>query len=84
MALERGDGETFNIGTGVGTSVNALHKAIAAEAGCDVEVVHAPKRAGDVRTCVFAIEKAKAGLDWSPETPLSAGIKKTVDFFRKA
>jgi len=82
MALERGDGEIFNIGTGVGTSVNALHKAIAAEAGRDVEVVHAPKRAGDVRTCVFAVDKAKAGLGWSPQTSLADGIKKTVDFFR--
>jgi UDP-glucose 4-epimerase len=82
MALDRGDGEIFNIGTGVGTSVNALHKAIAAEAGRDVEVVRAPKRAGDVRTCVFAVEKAKAGLGWAPQTSLAEGIKKTVEFFR--
>jgi UDP-glucose 4-epimerase len=82
MALERGDSEIFNIGTGVGTSVNALHKAIAAEAGRDVEVVLAPKRAGDVRTCVFAVDKAKDGLGWSPQTSLADGIKKTVDFFR--
>jgi UDP-glucose 4-epimerase len=82
MALERGDGEVFNIGTGLGTSVNALHKAIAAEAGRDVEIVRAPKREGDVRTCVFAIDKANAGLAWSPQTSLAEGIKKTVDFFR--
>jgi UDP-glucose 4-epimerase len=83
-ALDRGDGQIFNIGTGVGTSVNALHKAIAAEAGRDVEIVRAPKRAGDVRTCVFAVEKAKTGLGWSPQTSLAEGIKKTVDFFRKS
>jgi UDP-glucose 4-epimerase len=83
MALERGDGDVFNIGTGVGTSVNALHQAIAAEVGRDVEVVHAPKRTGDIRKCIFAIEKAKTGLRWSPETSLLDGIKKTVDFFRK-
>ena len=82
MALQRGDGETVNIGTGVGTSVNALHRAIASEVGRDVEIVHAPKRAGDVRTCVFAVEKAKRVLGWSPETTLEAGIKKTVDYFR--
>lgn len=84
MALERGDGEIFNIGTGIGTSVNALHEAIAAEVGHDVDVVRAPKRSGDVRTCVFAIDKAKSGLQWAPETSLSQGIKKTVDFFRRA
>jgi UDP-glucose 4-epimerase len=83
-ALDRGDGQIFNIGTGIGTSVNALHKAIADEAGRDVEIVRAPKRAGDVRTCVFAVEKAKTGLGWSPQTSLAEGIKKTVDFFRKS
>jgi UDP-glucose 4-epimerase len=84
LALDRGDGQIFNIGTGIGTSVNALHKAIAAEAGRDVEIVHAPKRAGDVRTCVFAIDKAKSGLGWSPQTSLAEGIKKTMEFFRKS
>lgn len=82
MALDRADGEIFNIGTGVGTSVNELHKVIAAQVGRDVEIVHAPKRSGDVRTCVFAIEKAKRELGWSPETSLTDGIKKTVDYFR--
>jgi UDP-glucose 4-epimerase len=83
-ALDRGDGQIFNVGTGIGTSVNALHRAIADEAGRDVEIVRAPKRAGDVRTCVFAVEKAKTGLGWSPQTSLAEGIKKTVDFFRKS
>jgi nucleoside-diphosphate-sugar epimerase len=31
---------------------------------------------------VFAVDKAKAGLGWSPQTSLADGIKKTVDFFR--
>ena len=83
MALDKGDGACLNIGTGIGTSVNALHRAIAGEVGRDVEVVRAPKRSGDVRTCVFAIENAKRALGWEPVTPLAAGIKATVDYFRK-
>jgi len=82
MALDRADGATFNIGTGVGTSVNELHKVIAAQVGRDVEIVHAPKRSGDIRMCVFAIEKAQRELGWSPATSLADGIKKTVDYFR--
>ena len=82
LALDKGDGEALNIGTGVGTSVNALHAAIASAAGRDVDVVKAPKRPGDVYRCVFAIEKAKAALGWEPRTPLVEGIQKTVDYFR--
>jgi UDP-glucose 4-epimerase len=82
MALDRGNGTCLNVGTGVGTSVNALHSAIAAAVGRDVEVVHAPKRAGDVRTCVFAVEAANRELGWEPLTSLSSGINATVEHFR--
>jgi UDP-glucose 4-epimerase len=82
MAVEKGDGEIVNIGTGVGTSVNALHEAIAAAAGRDVAVVKAPKRAGDVYRCVFNIDRAKAVLGWEPQTQLAGGIAKTVAYFR--
>jgi UDP-glucose 4-epimerase len=82
LALTKADGEAINIGTGAGTSVNALHRAIAQVVGRDVEVEHAPKRAGDIRTCVFANEKAKSVLDWEPKTALPDGIKQTVDYFK--
>lgn len=83
LAAERGDGEVVNVGTGIGTSVNALHRAIARAVGRDVEVTHAPKRAGDVRACVFAIEKAKRVLNWAPAVSLADGIDETVRFFRQ-
>jgi len=82
LALRSGDNECINIGTGVGTSVNALHRAIAGAVGRDVEVEHAPKRPGDVRTSIFAIEQAKAVLAWEPEVALAQGIARTVEFFR--
>ncbi len=82
LALDAADDEAINIGGGVGTSVNALHATIAAAAGRDVEVEHAPKRAGDIRTCVFAIEKARTVLGWQPSVGMTAGIAKTVDFFK--
>jgi UDP-glucose 4-epimerase len=82
LALDRADGEALNIGTGIGTSVNALHRAIAAAVGHDVEVVRAPKRAGDIRDCAYSIEKAKSSLRWTPQVALTEGIAKTIEFFR--
>jgi len=84
ISLTHGHDDIFNIGTGVGTSVNALHKAIAAAVGSDVSVVHAAKRQGDVRMCVFAIDKARETLGWEPSTRLADGIEKTVGYFRTA
>lgn len=83
LALTAADGELINIGTGQGTSVNALHREIAKAAGRDVSVEHAPKRQGDIRTCIFSIDKAKSLLGWHPQTGLAEGIEQTVDFFRK-
>ena len=83
MALSGADGESLNIGNGVGTSVNELHRLIALAAGSDVEVERAPKRAGDIRTCVFAIQKAKSVLGWQPKIALPDGIASTVEYFRK-
>jgi UDP-glucose 4-epimerase len=82
LALTKGDGEAINIGTSTGTSVNELHRSIAQAAGRDVEIEHAPKRAGDIRTCVFSIVKAGSTLDWRPQVGLPEGIKRTVDHFR--
>jgi len=84
IALGQGDDHIFNIGTGIGTSVNALHAQIATAVGRDVPVVNAPKRAGDVRTCVFAIDKARERLGWEPSTSLAEGIAKTAAYFKSA
>jgi len=81
--LSKADGEVINVGTGRGTSVNALHQAIAQAAGRDVEVEPAPKRAGDIRMCVFAIEKAKSALGWQPSVEVTQGIAETVNYFRQ-
>jgi len=83
LALTKADGEVINVGTGRGTSVNALHQAIAQAAGRDVEVEPAPKRAGDIRMCVFAIEKAKSALGWQPSVEVTQGIAETVNYFRQ-
>ena len=81
-ALTAADGEAINVGNGIGTSVNQLHAAIAGVVGRDMPVQHAPKRAGDIRTCVFEIEKAKTVLRWEPAVSLRDGIASTIDFFR--
>jgi UDP-glucose 4-epimerase len=83
-ALTHGHNEIFNIGTGVGTSVNALHNAIASSVGRDVQVVNAPKRPGDVRMSIFAVDKARETLGWEPSTGLVDGIKKTAAYFKTA
>jgi UDP-glucose 4-epimerase len=82
-ALNQGSGEAYCIGTGYGTSVNALYRGLADIIGHDVEIVHAPKRPGDIYLSYFDCTKAKEQLGWVAKTNLSDGLKLTVDFFKK-
>jgi UDP-glucose 4-epimerase len=84
LALTKGSGEAFLIGTGYGTSVNALYRGLADIIGHEVEVVHAPKRPGDIYMTYFDCTKAKEQLGWSAETGLEEGLRLTVEFFKKS
>jgi UDP-glucose 4-epimerase len=71
---------TFNIGTGVPTSVNALIAALGKALGPAPEIRHAPERAGGVeldRSCLDSSKAARTGL-WRPKTSLREGLERTV------
>ncbi len=81
-ALTRGSGEAYCIATGKGTSVNALYHCLADIVGYQVEVIHAPKRPGDIYLSVFDCRKAEKDLGWQAEMELKEGLRLTVDHFR--
>ena len=82
LALDHGDNDIFCIGTGKGTSVNEIFHDLEKITGYTPEVVHAPKRAGDIHLAYFNSAKATRILGWTPEVSMEEGIKATVDFFR--
>ncbi len=72
---------TFNIGTGVATSVNALIAALAEVLGPAPQIRHAPERAGGVeldRSCLDSSKAARAGL-WRPKIALADGLRRTIE-----
>ena len=83
LAMEKGDNEVFNIGTGRGTTVNQLFKLLKEITGYDKEPVYKPPRKGDVRKSILDYTKAKEKLGWEPKIPLEEGLKLTVEYFRK-
>ncbi|UQR68151.1 hypothetical protein LRP30_36980 [Bradyrhizobium sp. C-145] len=66
MLVARGGTHVFNLGTGVGTSVLELIKAVKRVSGDDPVVRRGPRRAGDPPTLVASFAKAKRELGWSP------------------
>ncbi|WP_062436124.1 NAD-dependent epimerase/dehydratase family protein [Herbidospora daliensis] len=78
----RGDGGTFNVGTGAQTSDRALHSLIAAAAGVRDEPELAPARLGDLPAMAVDPAPAYDGLGWRPEHDLASALKLTVDWVR--
>lgn len=81
-ALNRGDNDTFNIGTGTASSVLDLHRELSRIAGSNLSPVMSPPRAGELERSVLAIDKAANGLGWTPAYTLAQGLQETYDFFK--
>lgn len=80
--LRAGNGERFNIGTGVETSDRELHSKIASAVGAEDQPEFAPARLGDVPRSCLNSQKAQERLGWSVEVALSEGIQQTVEYFK--
>ncbi len=83
LALEKGDGEIFNIGTGIGKSVNDVFNALREHISYDSDPIYGPPRPGDLRKSVLDISHAQKILGWKPVYSFENGLGETVDFFRK-
>lgn len=80
-ALHAGDGEVFNIGTGVHTTLNQLVTKLQEISGRTLEVVYETERLGDIKDSYFSVNKAKNGLQWVPQVSLEEGLRKTYQFY---
>lgn len=77
-----GDGQRFNIGTGVETSDRQLHSVVAAAAGAPDEPEFHPPRLGDLARSCLDIGLAQRVLGWQPRVTLDDGVLRTVEYFR--
>jgi len=78
----RAEGEVFNVGTGIETSVIELAARVCAALGRSVEIATVDRRDVDnIRRRVVNIEKIRRMLRWSPQVTLDAGLALTADWF---
>jgi UDP-glucose 4-epimerase len=77
LALEMGDGRAYNVGTGLGTSINALFRTLMAVAGLDLEPRRGPRRPGDVRHSYLDCARIQADLGWQAEINVGEGLEQT-------
>ncbi len=66
----------FNVGSGVGHSLNAVRASIEAVAGRALTVESLPARPFDVREIVLDIAAARTCFDWAPEVDMAQGVER--------
>ena len=73
---------TFNIGTGMQTTVTELHQLIAEAVGVSRLPDYVEARTGEVHASALDPTRAGPVLGWRPDTELTEGIKRTVEWLR--
>jgi UDP-glucose 4-epimerase len=78
LAAAEHDGGTFNVGSGLETSVLDLYEACAEAAGIAAEPAFEPARLGDLRRSALDVSRAADELGFRAGTPLAEGIARTL------
>ena len=83
LALEAQDSRAYNVGTGQGTSINALFETLLGVVGRDVAPRRAPRRPGDVRHSHLDCSRIERDLGWRPHVTLEQGLAQTWQHFAR-
>jgi UDP-glucose 4-epimerase len=81
LAAESGRPGTYNVGTGVATSVTRLLELLQQIAGTHVDPEHAPLRPGELRASALDSSRIRDALGWSPHVELEDGLRTTFGWF---
>jgi UDP-N-acetylglucosamine 4-epimerase len=75
--------QVYNIACGEQTSLLQLFNHIKKEADSNLQPVHGPERAGDVKHSLADISKAKNLLGYHPAVSVEDGLKKTFAWYKE-
>lgn len=84
LALEKGDNNAYNVGTGDETSVLDIFNVIKKELKFDKEPISKEKRLGEIRCFSLDASRIKADMGWVPKHSFEIGVKNTVKNFRSS
>ncbi len=83
LAIENGDNNTVNIGTGKPTTVNEIYENLSEILHTKIVPERMEKRPGEIDRVSLNPAKAAKILGWKPKTSLRDGLKKTAEWFKR-
>jgi UDP-glucose 4-epimerase len=78
------DSGTYNLGSGMGFSINRVRGIVEARCGKELRTIFQPGRGIDVRSVVLDNSRLKARLNWQPGVGLADGVARTWEWLRQA
>jgi UDP-glucose 4-epimerase len=82
LVMDKGDGSAYNLGSGIGISVNQIFTHLHRIINYQKDANYGPPKAGETFRIYLDATKANKELDWQPSVDLQVGLQNTVDFFR--
>ena len=83
LALESGDNEIMNIGSGVGTSVNDIYETLCRILDFREPAHYAAERSGEIKKIFLDARKAEKVIGWKPDVGFEQGLRLTVDWHKE-
>ncbi|NET09530.1 MAG: NAD-dependent epimerase/dehydratase family protein, partial [Symploca sp. SIO2B6] len=88
------NGQSYNVGTGIGTTVKELAKIVVTASGKGLDIIYENTQEGEfsklvpdkkrnsaeLQVMLLDVEKAKADLQWTPKISLSEGLKREIQW----
>ena len=81
LAAESGRAGTFNVGTGVATSVNEVLALLEQAAGRSAQPELAPLRPGEIEQSALDCARIERELGWRAQVPVAEGLPATFAWF---
>ncbi len=78
------DSGTYNLGSGIGHSINQVRRIVEAMCGKELRTIYRPGRGTDVRSVVLDNSRLNARLGWQPGVGLADGIARTWEWLQQA
>lgn len=77
------DSGTYNLGSGIGYSINQVRHIVEAMCGKELRTIYRPGRGIDVRSVVLDNSRLNARLNWQPSVGLAEGVARTWEWLQQ-
>lgn len=82
LAINKEKDGIYNLGSGIGTSVNEIFNELKDIIGYQADPHYAPPRLGETFKIYLTADRARKELGWEQKMNLTQGLEDTVDYFR--